>query len=253
MKRNFQKMLVVNPWSEISWMQRSAFLETLFLKIVKERKIELDSSGYYIDLGCGDERSIPNVVTFSRHFSKTVYLDINFVKDITKSLSELVPGSNGILSDVQKLPFKDETFSAVSAFSLIEHLPKQDDFLGEVSRILKKGGIFILQFPNHDFFVELHNGMLLPGIIPRKYHLRIVKAMNSNFTDAELNLVNFPNNPRKKQAIKKCSKFFQTVMVENVNYPKDFLPKMISPVYVFLKGLGLLNVIPMGYLFVCVK
>ncbi|MCJ7634629.1 class I SAM-dependent methyltransferase [Candidatus Bathyarchaeota archaeon] len=254
MKRNFQEMLAVQvPWSEISWMQRSTYLEKLFVKIVKEERIVLESDGQYVDLGCGDERSIDNIALFSRHFSKTFYLDVNFVKVIRKRLSERIPGSIGLTSDAQKLPFKDETFSAVSAFSLIEHLPKQEDFLKEVSRILKKKGIFIMQFPNRDFFVELHNGMFMPGVIPRKCHFWIVKAIHRDFSDSALNLTTFPMNPSKKQAIKKCGKFFQTIIVENVNYPEYIMPKMIAPIYALLKKLGLLNIIPMGYLFVCIK
>jgi ubiquinone/menaquinone biosynthesis C-methylase UbiE len=241
------------PWSEISWDQRSVYLKRLFMKILNEKKIVLASNGKYIDIGCGDKRSISNIVLFSRQFSKTVYTDVNFVKGVAERISELIPDSIGLISDAQKLPFRDETFSAVSAFSLIEHLPNQEDFLREVSRILKKGGMFIMQFPNRNFFIELHNGMFMPGIIPRKYHFWFVKATRSGFSDRTLNLTNFPMNPSKKQAVKKCEKFFQKIIAEKINYPEYLMPKKVVPIYTLFKKLGFLNIIPMGYLFVCIK
>lgn len=43
--------------------------------------------------------------------------------------------------------YRDETFDAVFAFNLIEHLSHPKDFLREAHRVLKKGGMLVLETP----------------------------------------------------------------------------------------------------------
>jgi len=57
--------------------------------------------------------------------------------------------SNLMSFDGKKIPFEDESFDVVLMFDVIEHVPEVDSFIKkEVSRVLKKGGIFIFQTPN---------------------------------------------------------------------------------------------------------
>lgn len=48
----------------------------------------------------------------------------------------------------QPLPFSDKEFDAVVSFDLIEHLISPDNFLSEVSRVLRPRGIFFITTPN---------------------------------------------------------------------------------------------------------
>lgn len=56
-------------------------------------------------------------------------------------------------ADVTKaLGFKSDSFDAIVAFELIEHLGFIDGFLGECSRVLKKGGLLILSTPSQSYW-----------------------------------------------------------------------------------------------------
>ena len=46
------------------------------------------------------------------------------------------------------LPFPDASFDVVLSFDVFEHIPDSDAHLGEVSRVLKPGGRYLLQTPN---------------------------------------------------------------------------------------------------------
>lgn len=54
-----------------------------------------------------------------------------------------------VLSDFRFLPFRRGTFDVVSFNHSLEHVPDPPLALAESSRILKKGGILKVKFPNH--------------------------------------------------------------------------------------------------------
>lgn len=49
---------------------------------------------------------------------------------------------------VPPLDFADESFDYVISFQVIEHIKRDHDFVKEVSRVLRKGGYFIVSTPN---------------------------------------------------------------------------------------------------------
>lgn len=50
--------------------------------------------------------------------------------------------------DCTELSFRNDSFDVVVSFELIEHLKNPEGFLGEVKRILKNDGVFIISTPN---------------------------------------------------------------------------------------------------------
>ncbi|HED54778.1 MAG TPA: class I SAM-dependent methyltransferase [Phycisphaerales bacterium] len=58
------------------------------------------------------------------------------------------PGLPIQLADGGLIPFEDNSFDVVASFDVFEHIPDSDVHLGEVARVLKPGGRYLLQSPN---------------------------------------------------------------------------------------------------------
>ncbi len=53
-----------------------------------------------------------------------------------------------IVSDIENLPFKDESFDGVCSIIVLIHLAYRDYAVSELSRVLKPGGIMVLDVPS---------------------------------------------------------------------------------------------------------
>lgn len=112
----------------------------------------------HLDLGCGYKPKNPYGA------------DELYGVDIYPEIVEL--GDNFRLSNLatEKLPFKDSFFDSVSAFDVLEHVPRQAinfisgnvrlpfiELMNEVSRVLKSGGLFYAYtpvYPNPEVFLD---------------------------------------------------------------------------------------------------
>ena len=50
------------------------------------------------------------------------------------------------------LPWTDESFDLVTTFEVAEHLVRAESYLGELHRVIAKGGHLLISTPNHAFF-----------------------------------------------------------------------------------------------------
>lgn len=82
----------------------------------------------------------PNVYRFlsTRATVTTVDLSPGFYRHIDSSVG---------FADATKLPFEDESFDLVIANHILEHIPEDEVAMGEILRVLKKGGTAMLQVP----------------------------------------------------------------------------------------------------------
>lgn len=56
--------------------------------------------------------------------------------------------------DATALPFEDRSFDVVCAFETIEHVPDRDAYLGEVARVLRPEGTYLVSTPRADVTVD---------------------------------------------------------------------------------------------------
>src|ERR1019366_4533556 len=62
-----------------------------------------------------------------------------------------------ILGDGVKIPLEENSVDVVVSFETIEHIEHYEAFMDEVSRVLKKDGLFILSTPNDVEFPETNH------------------------------------------------------------------------------------------------
>jgi len=60
-----------------------------------------------------------------------------------------------VISSDHRLPFEDNTFDAVLSDWVLEHVSSPDQFMREVYRVLKKGGVFFFRTPNSWHYVAV--------------------------------------------------------------------------------------------------
>ncbi len=97
-----------------------------------------------LDVGCGK-------AWIAKHFLpkglKVHSLDVSLTNPA--KAKALYPSNNhfGVAADSFHLPFSNDTFDTVVASEIIEHVIKPHDFVNELFRVVKKGGILIITTP----------------------------------------------------------------------------------------------------------
>ena len=125
------KRLIKKQWDKIAAIgkyRRNLGID--LSKYVSGRNLKI------LDLGSGGCRGLDK-------FGKVIYSDI--------SLEMLKQGKlrSGVNLDASSLPFKDESFDVITSIAMFHHLPTKKDrlnFLKEIRRVLKPGGISIIKF-----------------------------------------------------------------------------------------------------------
>lgn len=198
----------------------------------------------YVDLGCGFGI---NSTVFGKGFNNVHCSDFSMT-DLGTARKYLKEKENYhyIAADAQSLPFKNESFDLVTAFSLIEHVQGQEKMLREALRILKKQGQLVLQFPNKHFFMELHTGIPFFCLVPDFMKNRVLEKKSYG------GFLRIPTTGQVRKIIYEIDPS-ANVRVVNVIYPDELVPAGFKKVYSLLKKTGVLKKNPFGWLLICEK
>ncbi len=113
-------------------LQRSISAYVKASEIIHGKVLEIGTgSGYGIDYLAKKTSEFITVDKFKSDIDFSGFSNVQFVQ-----------------CNVPPLPFENDSFDFVVSFQVIEHIPKDDEFVKETHRVLKKGGKFIVSTPN---------------------------------------------------------------------------------------------------------
>ncbi len=101
--------------------------------------------GRYLDIGCGTGRVVQ--VATSRGWDATG-------QEISDWAAQqaINDGIKVVNDDLLNASFPADHFDAISMFDVLEHLPMPKPYLREIHRIMKPGGVLIIETPNSNGF-----------------------------------------------------------------------------------------------------
>jgi len=171
---NFEEKYVKNVYNTISnkFSATRGYLWGGVEKFINS----LEEESLILDAGCGNGK---NMFRDDCHF---IGID-NSIKmiEIVNSRSKI-----GMIGDIRKIPFKNDTFDAALSVAVIHHLYKHSDRIkavNELVRVVKKGGKIFIQVwenmknKNHKFEKIKNNDYLVKwdnrdgNVYKRYYHL----------------------------------------------------------------------------------
>lgn len=128
------KKILNNLYNEASQMNRKNILSL----------IEVNSSGSILDLGC--DEGTWTLELAKKMNSKNIY-GVEIVDE--RSILAMEKGIHVEKSDLNlTFPFDDESFDVIHANQVIEHIGQLDNFISEISRVLKSNGYAIISSEN---------------------------------------------------------------------------------------------------------
>lgn len=148
-----------------------------FRHIIGKRVVHEENTA--LELGCGRGTQISDMLSIYRN---VIAID-NSLSDliVTRKMIE----EKGVADRVklvsacsESLPFTSDSFNVVNMRSVLEHVEDQERSLDEISRVLKRGGILLLETPNRfTFHKEPHVKVYGVGFVPRKWMRKYVELM----------------------------------------------------------------------------
>lgn len=129
--------LIAQEWNQLAWGNFETNLDFL-------QRVGFASTGLHVlEIGCG-KGALLNRLRSAGHTASGIDPDAEAIAFCNKTY----PGVDARVGFGDQLPFADHSFDTVLSFDVFEHIPDSDKHLKEVRRVLKSGGVYLLQTPN---------------------------------------------------------------------------------------------------------
>lgn len=99
--------------------------------------------GDLLELGCGEGRGVELLAPLAAS-----YKGIDKIDYVVQKLSKQFPEYHFQQGVFPPFPFEDNSFDTIITFQVIEHVQKDEEFIKEIHRVLKKGGQALITTPN---------------------------------------------------------------------------------------------------------
>lgn len=127
------------------------------------KHLDISPDEVILDVGCGGGMNINRMAQTAKKVYGVDYSieSVNLSREVNKDL--IIQGRVEVLEgNVQSLPFEDNTFDIVTAFETVYFWPYIEKSFGEVKRVLKPGGMFLIGCETNGagFFMRLCGGLM---------------------------------------------------------------------------------------------
>ncbi len=119
----------------------------------------LDKEGSFLDIGCGAGLLTNDLAT--QGFKNLFGVDLSKGALERAGLSDQTKNVTYLHSAAEALPFEQNTFDAVAAMDLLEHVENPELVVAEASRVLKPGGKFFFHTFNRTWLSYL---LIIKGV-----------------------------------------------------------------------------------------
>ncbi len=142
---------------------KSKYLSSWHLACVLHLKKILTSESRLLEVACGQSPVLQHLVG-EESFSSEKICGLDQSDAAVSYLRTRIPDADLSTGDAYHLPYDDEAFDVVVLLEAIEHFRFPGVALGEISRVLKPGGHFLISFPNYS-----HLPWLIVRILAEKW------------------------------------------------------------------------------------
>jgi SAM-dependent methyltransferase len=118
-----------------------------------------------IEFGVGYGNFAEKVINL---FKPSIYVGVEINEEVKLKIPKII---ELLILDLNndKIPYPDEYFDLGIACEVIEHLANPDNLLSEASRVIKKGGYFLISTPNLASWIN--RILLMLGLVPIQYEI----------------------------------------------------------------------------------
>lgn len=129
-----------------------------------------------LEIGCGEGQGTKNIIrVFKPDDIYAIDLDPKMIARATRRVSN--KQVKFAVGDAANLSFaKDNSFDAVFDLAIIHHIPNWQTCLKEVYRVLKPGGLFLIQDGSIESFTKTLFGKGLHNILDHPYEQMYTKS-----------------------------------------------------------------------------
>jgi len=152
---------------------------TDFIQEIKQRtfaQMELRGGEIVADIGCGTGEDVRALAVQVGATGWTVGVDVSstMIRTARQRSRECGSSARFVQGDVQQLGFRDESFDAIRAERLLQHIPDPQSALREMVRALKARGRLVSWEADLDLFIidagDYHTSRIMQRFICDRFH-----------------------------------------------------------------------------------
>jgi len=111
-----------------------------------------------LDAGCGTGAALQRLADgFGGRISSQNALGLDLSAEALRFCKQRGLGSQTLRGSITELPFADHTFDILLSFDVISNLPEPNPGFREFARVLRHGGLMVLNLPAYQFLYSEHD------------------------------------------------------------------------------------------------